>query len=120
MRKLISITAFLILATITGAATVITYTIPNAKATKILAAFEAQSGCTVMIQIRKGGYLSNIKFDLALRDPNSTDVEFVKQQNGLIAHAFVVAHEIKLRADTYNAYRVAMPIVDVNEPIGIE
>lgn len=118
----------LVFVAVASAATTIIYNIPNSKGAKILAAFEAQADSMCVISFRGSqnaedpnipDYSAQISFRTPVRG-NDSDEQYVKRIGGLIIHAVMIAHETKLQTDIRQAALAAVPIVDVNEPNGIE
>ena len=122
----------LFIVTAVFAVTEITFDVPDDKLPKIIAAFEAQDGSHVHITFNRSpdpedpndtGYSASVDIDpgeMGAQDPNETLKQYGKRRIGAIAHAFVVAEEIRAGNAINAAAHAAIPPVDVNDITGIE
>jgi hypothetical protein len=123
MKKIIIV--ILLFSSVAVAVTTITYNIPDNYGVKLLDAYIAQSDARVRIEIRgnKGTgsegteyYHAILDFRTPVYDPNVPHAAFVKRRTALFVDALRVAHERKLKVDSYEEYIAGAPSVDVNEP----
>ena len=128
----------LLIAAMAGAATQITFNVPNNKAQDILTTFTAQQDSAVTIQVQGSqgagnpgveDYSLSFTFRTYVRDPNDpndpndtydTNEQFTKKSIGRIVAGFVQAHRQKLLLDAKVVYDANAPATEVNEPTGIE
>lgn len=128
MKKSIILIA-LVLASVAYATVTTSFNITDAYATKMLAAFLAQDGCSVQIQIRGepdpedpnvAPYVANIDFELVAKDPNEGQAAYGKRRISKIISAFVQAHQRKLLVDARRTYINGAPSTAVDPPDAVE
>ena len=115
MKKMLIAGLILFLCSVTFAATVITYNIPNDIGKELLDALVATSNCHIRIEAWTLGTAGEeeerwvIDFTTPEYDPNTAPTTFVKKRVALFAMAIRQMHKRKLKTDIRETYLADAP-----------